>query len=122
MNEYDFIKKLEEISSKKITEDISNLKDVLTIITILKEHSEYMDNINSALKCCDLIGIDDKLYKVIRYLLDYLITPEANELVDWWLYEDVNHVLYSSETNEITDDLNKIEDLVDYILKNYPVK
>lgn len=123
MNEYDFIKKLEEISSKKITEDISNLKDVLTnIITILKEHSEYMNNINSALKCCDLIGIDDKLYKVIRYLLDYLITPEANELVDWWLYEDVNHVLYSLETNEITDDLNKIEDLVDYILKNYPVK
>ena len=37
MNEYDFIKKLEEISSKKITEDNSNLKDVLTnIITILK--------------------------------------------------------------------------------------
>lgn len=29
MNEYDFIKKLEEISSKKITEDISNLKDEL---------------------------------------------------------------------------------------------
>lgn len=109
-----------DIKEKK---DCKNKKDILIdVINILKEHSEYMDNINKALKCCDLIGIDDKLYKVIRYLLDYLVTSEANELIDWWLYEDVNHVLYSAETNEITDDLNKIEDLVDYILKNYPVK
>ena len=71
-----------------------SLKETLIYcITSMQEHSNYMDGINKALKCCDLIT--------------------------WWLYEDVDHKLYSVKTDEVLADLNKIEDLVEYIIENY---
>ena len=43
---------------------------------------------------------------------------EGLDLVSWWLYEDVDHVLYEdeSESKEVID-LNNIDDLYDYLTK-----
>lgn len=103
----------------KFNKEKSLKETLIYCVTSMREHSNYMDGINKALKCCDLIGIDDKLYSVIGALMEKLVTPEGYDLITWWLYEDVDHKLYSVKTDEVLADLNKIEDLVEYIIENY---
>ena len=95
------------------------------------EQSEFYE------KLYDL-GIDTincKYLETAGIIFDELMMSEFGEegadLVSWWMYEDVDHKLYEpSEENrtwryadeepegKVIADLNNIEDLYDYIVKN----
>ena len=61
-------------------------------------------------KCMDAAGI----------FFDELMTHEFGEdgmdLISWWMYEDVDHVLYEDESDgKPVADLNNIDDLYTYL-------
>ena len=43
---------------------------------------------------------------------------EGFDLISWWMYEEVDHVLYEagSEREKVIADLNNIDDLYDYLI------
>ena len=43
---------------------------------------------------------------------------DGMDLISWWMYDDVDHVLYGDESwnkNEVVADLNNIDDLYTYL-------
>ena len=69
-------------------------------------------------------------------LFDYIMKEnfgyEGSELVNWWMYEDVEKKIYKSDgtegewfykgetpSREVLADLTNIEDLYDYLVKEY---
>jgi hypothetical protein len=62
----------------------------------------------------DLINFTDDFYNVITLLLEEIYNESQIDILEWWLYEDVEkHVL--DEKGKMTNDLTKIEDLFNYI-------
>lgn len=65
--------------------------------------------------------INCKLFEYTGLLFDQLMVREFGEakydLVSWWLYEDVDHKIFSRDGEEVIADLNDIDDLYDYITK-----
>ena len=80
------------------------------------EHSEFYD------KLYDL-GIDAincKYMEAAGVFFDELMLREFGEdgmdLISWWMYEDVDHILYEDESEgKKAIDLNNIDDLYDYL-------
>lgn len=48
------------------------------------------------------------------------LTEEGEDLLYWWLYEDVDKIIADSETKEEAD-VNELENLVDYLWNNKEV-
>ena len=104
------------------------------VIYKIEELNEYVDELAK-------MKIDISESKFVDYsgiFFDELMRNEFGEagldLVSWWLYEDVDHKIYSSdhkagqmvwyypgedrEEGNVIADLNNIEDLYDYLVKN----
>lgn len=67
----------------------------------------------------------DAVGKMLDSFLDSHFTEEGVDLICWWLFEDVNHIIYSKIDNDLFDsekeveiDVNHIEDLYNYLIKN----
>ena len=84
----------------------------------MQEHNELYDELYK-------LGIDVLNCKYIEYagiFFDELMRTEFGDegldLVSWWLYEDVNHVIYdSNDDNKVIADLNDIDNLYDYLME-----
>lgn len=85
---------------------------------ILKYHKE-LDN------WCDTLGSDlftCPIFLQTGYIIDGLVNciglnnDELVDLINWWLYEDVDKVLYYKD-KEIS--VKTIDELYDYINENY---
>jgi hypothetical protein len=82
----------------------------------MQEFSEFYDKLYE-------LGIDVincKYFEIPGIFFDEMMLREFGEenldLITWWMYEDVDHVLYEAENeNKIVADLNNIDDLYDYL-------
>lgn len=87
------------------------------LVYMMLEHNEFYD------KLYDL-GIDTincKYLETAGVFFDELMKTEfgvdGTDLISWWMYEDVDHKLYesNSEGRNVVADLNNIDDLYDYL-------
>lgn len=84
----------------------------------IEEYNDFVDELYK-------LKIDIYNCKYTEYagiFFDELMKSEFGEegldLVSWWLYEDVDHVLYEDESeSKEAIDLNNIDDLYDYLTK-----
>ena len=80
------------------------------------EHNELYDKLYE-------LGIDILNCKYVEYagiFFDELMLKEFGEegedLISWWMYEDVDHLIYDGDDKEkVIADLNNIDDLYDYL-------
>jgi len=63
----------------------------------------------------DLIDFTDGFNNIISLMLEEIFNELQVDIIEWWLYEDVEKHLFNEE-GKMTDDLTKIEDLYNYIL------
>lgn len=56
--------------------------------------------------------------KMFDNFIDSVCTEEGSDLVFWWLYEDVDKVIYGLSNNEENFSLDTIDQLYDYMDKN----
>jgi hypothetical protein len=81
-----------------------------------QETNEFYDKVQE-------LGIDlinCKYFEIAGIFFDELMKSEFGESgldrISWWLYEDVNHVIYDGNDGEkVIADLNNIDDLYDYL-------
>lgn len=85
------------------------------LVQYIREISDFYDKLYK-------LGIDIiecKAYDYAGIFFDKLMLNEFGkdgaDFINWWLYEDVDHVIYDDE-NESTD-VNDIDDLYDYLVK-----
>lgn len=58
----------------------------------------------------------DSFYDLVNLIYTMAFTDAGKDLVDWWLFEDVEKYIYFN--GEVIDDLTKAEDLYDYMVKD----
>lgn len=88
-------------------------------ITYILDYHKELD------KWCDTLGstlFDAPIFHKVGYLADAVIdylgqgNEELTDLISWWLYEDVDKVLYYKD-KEIS--VKTIDELYNYIKENY---
>ena len=62
----------------------------------------------------DVFNFNDELQQVISILLKSHYSKDGEDLFSWWMYEDVDKMLYDNDGN-IVNDLTKCEDLWKYL-------
>ena len=80
------------------------------------EHTEFYDKLYE-------LGIDTincKYMETAGVMFDTLMQEvfgeDGADLISWWMYEDVDHLIYADESeNKVIADLNNIDDLYDYL-------
>ena len=92
------------ISKEKFLELISNIQKVNK-----RNHELYLLKI-------DLIEFTDLYENNINLLMCIIFNEIQLDMINWWLYENVEKFIYKSENKEVLHDLTKIEDLYDYLL------
>jgi hypothetical protein len=67
----------------------------------------------------DLCNYENQYQISLLNLLSILLNDdEKYDMISWWLFESVDKVLYDSkEEGKIINDLNKVEDFVDYMIE-----
>ena len=92
-------------------------EDLKNTILLWKEFLDEWDK-NTALNA------DSKLYNIPGIIFDTYITSvlteEGADLLFWWLYEDVDKIIYLEDKSEI--DVNKLDDILNYLYKESYVK
>lgn len=88
-------------------------EDLKRIINLQQEFVKEWDK-NSVL------NIESKLYDIPLIMFDTCInsvlTETGADLLFWWLYEDVDKIIYLKENKR--RDVNKLDDLLDYMYEN----
>lgn len=64
----------------------------------------------------DDLNMKDELHGVINLLFKAHYSEIGEDLISWWLYEDVEKIVYNEEDG-IDSDLTEIEDLWKYVEK-----
>lgn len=71
-----------------------------------------------------VLNIESRLYDVPLIMFDTCInsvlTETGADLLFWWLYENVDKIIYLKDGSEI--DLTNLDDLLDYLYKESYVK
>lgn len=95
-------------------------KIFLQIIHDIKKEDERLDQIATFLESNIITGyanLNPFVFRnTIELILEEIFTEEGFDLIFWWLYEDVEKVIYEGES-EIQ--LKTEEDLYEYLIKNY---
>lgn len=94
-----------------------------------QEFEQAMDRLETAIAgrkyVCNLFESD--WYGAVARMLDIFIdshfTDDGQDLIDWWLFEDVDHIITQkvesdlfTEDRKIEYDVNSIDDLWDYLM------
>ena len=93
-----------------------NLEKFKKIIYIIKNQDKNIRNLYKL--GVDIINSDiyENFNKITNILFESILTKEGVDLIDWWLYENVDKKIYDNEdSSKIIADLNKIEDLYKYM-------
>lgn len=64
----------------------------------------------------DLINFTDDYHSIIAVLLKTYYSEEGEDIISWWLYEDVEKKIYNKK-GEVIEDLTSIESLWEYVEK-----
>ena len=98
----------------------------------IKSYQEFQDNIDKfdmaiTGKNYPTILFETNWYeangKMLDIFLDSHFTEEGCELITWWLFEDLDHIIYEtpdlfSQGQKVEYDVNNIEDLWNYLIIN----
>ena len=92
-------------------------EDLKRIIDLQQEFVKEWDN-------NPVLNIESRLYDVPLIMFDTCInsvlTETGADLLFWWLYENVDKIIYLKDGSEI--DLTNLDDLLDYLYKESYVK
>lgn len=92
-------------------------EDLKRIINLQQEFVKEWDN-------NPVLNIESRLYDVPLIMFDTCInsvlTETGADLLFWWLYENVDKIIYLKDGSEI--DLTNLDDLLDYLYKESYVK
>lgn len=92
-------------------------EDLKRIINLQQEFVEEWDK-------NPVLNIESRLYDVPLIMFDTCInsvlTETGADLLFWWLYENVDKIIYLKDGSEI--DLTNLDDLLDYLYKESYVK
>lgn len=92
-------------------------EDLKRIINLQQEFVKEWDN-------NPVLNIESRLYDVPLIMFDTCInsvlTDTGADLLFWWLYENVDKIIYLEDGSEI--DLTNLDDLLDYLYKESYVK
>ena len=102
-------------------------RQFINFIRFYQEFSTAVDRFDKAItgKSYSTILFEADWYNSVGKLLDIFLESHFNEdgqdLVTWWLFEDVDHTIYHqpdlfSEGKKIEYDVNKLEDLWEYLI------
>jgi hypothetical protein len=80
-------------------------------VSVLKKHDELNHKFYKL--GLDTMSLVDNAIGAMSTLLKSHYSEEGEDLISWWLYEDVDKKLYLNDGSEI--DLTKIEDLWAYV-------
>jgi hypothetical protein len=63
---------------------------------------------------------DDLANEIIDMISEDMGIAEGDDLIEWWLYEDVDKIVYETKNDkEIKIEVETAEQLYDYIVENY---
>ena len=103
-------------------------KDFISEYTKFDKAIERIENAISGSKYgCNLFECDWYIStgKMLDIFLNSHFTEEGCDIINWWMFEDVDHIIYQTVDSdlfngrtEIQHDVNNIEDLWNYLLKN----
>ena len=77
------------------------------------EFLEALDDIGLNLYESPLSTSNDSLFDI---WINTFVTQDGSDLIYWWLFEDVDKVIYKD--NKVVATLETVEDLFDYMLSN----
>lgn len=109
------------ISKEKFTEYILNYQAFEQAISRMEEA------FSGRKYGCNLFDCDwvDSVGKMLDIFIESHFTETGGDLIYWWMFEDIDHIIYQKIENnlfenekEIKIDINNIENLYDYLLKN----
>ena len=110
-------------------------KEFMEGIERLKKHDEFIDKLSDlGIELYENEHYDDVGY-FFRKWIEEVFGNEGYDLVEWWLYENVEKKIYKQGTcskevymkgeecdGEVIADLTEMDDLYDYLLVNYSKK
>ena len=92
-------------------------EDLKRIINLQQEFVEEWDK-------NPVLNIESRLYDVPLIMFDTcmnsVLTETGSDLLFWWLYENVDKIIYLKDGTEV--DLTKLDDFLDYLYKESYVK
>ena len=108
-----------------------NKEEFIKFIKAYEEFEEGIDNLGNFLGGDRLYGINlwesnwvDAVCKMWDQFMYSHFTEEGSDLINWWKFEDVDHIITQTVSpdlfngkSEIEYDVNDIEDLWNYLIK-----
>lgn len=90
--------------------DFKNFQHIILKLQVAfrRDHEAYKLGI-------DLINFTEDYHNVVNLLLKSYYGKEGEDIIGWWLYEDVEKNIYDSETGEVIANLTTIESLWEYV-------
>lgn len=92
-------------------------KEFIWFVESVKREDKFLDdcyNLKIDLSESPIVDEYENLFKMIEKIW---FTDDGIELVEWWLFEDIeDKKLYSAKDNSVIADVNKVEDLYDFMV------
>lgn len=66
-----------------------------------------------------VVDFGDTLVTEIINMINEDLKIEDKYLIDWWLYEDVDKIIYEGDDCEVGTNVETVEQLYDYIVRSY---
>lgn len=78
-----------------------------------QDFNKYLDNLKDA--GLDLFETDliEKAYTIFDTWIESILNEEGQDLIYWWLFEDVEKIIYEDGKDDIN--VEKLEDLYTYM-------
>jgi hypothetical protein len=97
------------------------LKDCIQLLQQQDEITKRLDlalsDFNSSFT---VLETDKYTRQAFDKLLSLHINADGLDLIGWWMYENVNKIIYNSDKTET--DLTDIDSFVEYMINNYLIK
>lgn len=91
-------------------------------VDLCKKHSKYIDDVYTTLGIDMIYAKSSEVINEFETLCEELFfTKNGADLVQWWLWEDVEKKLYDAESEEELYDLTNFDDFWEYLIKNKDV-
>lgn len=99
-----------------------NKEQFIKLMSLIQNYQSEQETLSALIKKLTddypiVIMGDDLIDGIINTLTDILYI-EDEDLISWWLYEDVDKVIYDGKYGENEISVRTLEELYDYIVKN----
>jgi len=97
------------------------LKDCIQLLQQQDEITKRLDlalsDFNSSFT---VLETDKYTRQAFDKLLSLYINTDGLDLIGWWMYENVNKIIYNSDKTET--DLTDVDSFIEYMIDNYLIK